>query len=263
MDNINDWDWEFWPITPPGSKSLELYDYQTPGIPKAVWHRKEFLETANHLMTFQQALRDEFLAGHSSLEEAVIAKNMPSVIEGRGFPLDKIGETRSEGFTEAELKLHAWKTITIKYEHKKANQYKINEDARIKYPTAYKLMEQYGDDCGIATYSVIEPNSVIDRHTGPENRDGEYLRIHIPLIVPSGEIFFEVMGQVVYWNDIWGFNNQLIHSAHNYTNEYRLVFLIDLKRTSIGLDPGTPFNEEWQIHAKPFVREKSNDKIYQ
>lgn len=255
MNNFDNWDWEFWPITPPGLKSLELYDYTTPGVPQAIWYRGEFAKTADYLMGLQQALRTEFLAGYSSLEEAVKAKNMPSVIEGRNFPLDQIGGTRSESFTEAELKLHAWKTLTIKYEHKKANQYKINEDARIKYPTAYNLIQQYGDNCGIATYSVIEPNSVIDRHTGPENRDGEYLRIHIPLVIPNGDVFFEVLGQVVYWDDIWGFNNQLIHSAHNYTNEYRLVFIIDLRRTAIGLEPGEPFNEEWQLNAKPFVRE--------
>lgn len=256
MNEINDWDWEFWPITPPGSKSLELYDYKTPGIPQAVWCAHEFAKTAKHLITFQQQLRDEFLAGYTSLEQAVKAKNIPSVIEGRGFKLDQIAGTRSESFSEAELKLHAWKTLTIKYEHKKANQYKINEEAKTKYPAAYELMQYYGDDCGIATYSIIEPNSVIDRHTGPENRDGEYLRIHIPLVIPDGDIFFEVLGQVVYWDDIWGFNNQLIHSAHNYTNEYRLVFIIDLRRTAIGLKPGEPFNEEWQLNAKPFVREK-------
>lgn len=260
MDKIKNWDWEFWPITPPDSKSLELYDYKTPGVPQAIWKRSEFAETADHLMSLQQQLKDEFLAGYSSLEEAVRAKNMPSVIEGRKFPLDQIAGTRTEAFTEAELKLHAWKTLTIKYEHKKAKQFKINEEAKTKYPTAYKLIEKYGDNCGIATYSVIEPNSVIDRHTGPENRDGDYLRIHIPLVIPTGEVFFEVLGQTVYWDNIWGFNNQLVHSAHNYTNKYRLVFIIDLKRTTIGLDPGEPFNEEWQLHAKPFIREKHDTK---
>jgi aspartyl/asparaginyl beta-hydroxylase (cupin superfamily) len=103
-------------------------------------------------------------------------------------------------------------------------------------------MHEYGDDCPIANYSILAPNSVINRHTGIENRSGEFIRIHIPLIVPQGEIFFEVYGEEVRWDDIFAFNNQFVHSAHNYTDQYRLCFLIDIRRTRAGLPPGVPYD---------------------
>jgi aspartyl/asparaginyl beta-hydroxylase (cupin superfamily) len=89
----------------------------------------------------------------------------------------------------------------------------------------------------------LESASIIRRHTGPENRDGEFIRIHIPLIVPDGAIFFEVGGEVVYWNDIFGFDNQTIHSAHNYTKHRRLVYLIDIRRSTIGMSEGRAFDQ--------------------
>jgi aspartyl/asparaginyl beta-hydroxylase (cupin superfamily) len=124
------------------------------------------------------------------------------------------------------------------------------------YPTASQIISKFHDDMQHAAYSLIEPRSSIERHTGQENRTGEFLRIHIPLIIPEGDLYFECMGEVIYWDDIWGFNNQLTHSAHNNTDEYRLIFLLDLRMSALGLEPCGQFDPKWQLHAKPFIREK-------
>jgi len=254
MTNKNFWDVS--PITAPDMQSQELYDYKTPGAPQRFWRRHEFAPVSDYLMTFRNKLIRDFLKGHRSLEEAVKAKQLPGVFENRHeLAGSDIGEiVRSN----AEKDLRAWRSLAFKYQHKNVGYDILPSDPLFveKYPTACGLVQEFGNDVAIAAYSVIDPNSVIHRHTGPENRDGEFLRIHIPLIVPEGDIFFECLGEIIDWSDIWGFNNQLIHSAHNYTNEYRLVFLIDLRRTAIGLEPGVPFDPEWQIHAKPFIRDK-------
>ena len=125
---------------------------------------------------------------------------------------------------------------------------------RARYPTACALLERFGDHCGCAGYSVLERQAVITRHTGIENRDNEYLRIHVPLIVPAGDIFFEVEGTEIDWSDIWGFDNQLVHSAHNLTDHRRLVFLIDLRRDFLGLPDQPPFDPEREKNIPPFTR---------
>jgi aspartyl/asparaginyl beta-hydroxylase (cupin superfamily) len=103
----------------------------------------------------------------------------------------------------------------------------------------------------------MAPNTVLNRHTGPENRTGRFIRIHIPLIVPEGDVFLEVNGEEVKWDDLFGFNNQFVHSAYNNTDQYRLVFLLDLDREFIGMSPGEPWDERFEeLAIQPFVRKK-------
>ena len=100
------------------------------------------------------------------------------------------------------------------------------------------------------------------RHTGPENRNGKYVRIHIPLIIPEGDIFLEVNGEEVDWGDIFAFNNQLAHSSHNYSSEYRLIFLIDLEREFLGMPPGSVYDARLEKYAKPFLRNNKEWHLY-
>ncbi len=261
MTQVNFWDIS--PVAHPAVKNLEIYDYKTAGAPRRYWRRNDFPVVADYLMNQRENLIKDFLKECSSLDEAIKINNPQSVSDqlsqlgGLPVPVHSIGDLDVSEFLR-NSGLTSWKAIGLRFENKRLgilSETDEDDEKRIKYPTAYKLIQRFQGDIGNAGYSIIEPNSVIDRHTGPENRDGEYLRIHIPLIIPIGDIFFECLGEIITWDDIWGFNNQLIHSAHNYTNEYRLIFLIDLRRTAIGLEPGEPFDEKWQIHAKPFIRE--------
>lgn len=104
------------------------------------------------------------------------------------------------------------------------------DQRRENYPTAFEIVDHFGDACTSSNYSILEPNTMIARHTGGENRKGLNIRIHVPLIIPEGDVGFEVWGEEVRWTDIFAFDNQKTHSAWNLTNERRLVFLIDLKR---------------------------------
>jgi hypothetical protein len=69
-------------------------------------------------------------------------------------------------------------------------------------------------------------------------------------------LFFEVDGEEIDWSDIFAFDNQLVHSAHNLSDGHRLIFLIDIKRSRVGLPPGQLWNKDRQIFglSKPFVR---------
>jgi aspartyl/asparaginyl beta-hydroxylase (cupin superfamily) len=125
----------------------------------------------------------------------------------------------------------AWKVSPIK-----ANGGMVPSSKEL-YPTAYNLVTDFNDICTIGTYSILEPNTVIFRHTDVENRDAKTIRIHIPLYIPKGDAGFEVEGEVIEWTDVFSFNNQKLHSAWNNTNERRLVLLLDLCRTACDLPP--------------------------
>jgi hypothetical protein len=224
---------------------------------QAIYHRNEVSEIADYLMSHQTALRDEFLGTFSSLKEAV--ENQAAVtldrVDYKDSPPNFV-KSKLPGSDEFVTSIESWRNVSFKYQHRSAGLFQHLEEDKIKrYPTACKIIQELGDDCPIANYSCLRPNTVIHRHTGPENRSGEFLRLHIPLIIPKGDIFLEVNGEEVTWNNLFGFNNQFVHSAHNYTNEYRLIFLIDVRRTRIGLQPGKEYNKLMEIFAKPFVRQ--------
>ena len=234
---------------------------------KIYWRRHE-LPCADYLMSHQDALREDFMRGYTTLEEA--AKAQTSLVMkpwrlkdrlDRGFPAEEVANSVT---TDGKPNFEAWRSMPFRYErhdHMDIN-YTAPESERERYPTAYKLITEYGDDCPICSYNVLAPNSVLDRHTGPENRTGEFIRIHIPLIIPEGDVFFEALGEEIDWSDIWAFHNQFAHSAHNYTNEWRLVFIIDLRRTSIGLPPGQPYDiKNESTHVPPFVRKNKPEQL--
>lgn len=192
---------------------------------KNIYRREDLGDHADFLMSFQDQLRTDFL------------KFSPDYLHGSFLKGDVIPQA-----APVLNNVDDWLSTPIRYVFDNL-KVSASDDAALYLKTAIGLVERYGDDCPIANYSVIKPNSCIFRHTGPENRSGEFVRVHIPLIVPDGEVFFEVGGEIVFWNDIFAFNNEIVHSAHNHTPSWRLVFLIDIRRSVLGLPPGRPYDK--------------------
>lgn len=136
------------------------------------------------------------------------------------------------------------------------------EEQREKYPTAFKLIDFFGKECKIATYSTFEPGNILRRHTGPENREAKNIRIHIPLIIPKGDVGFEVHGEEIHWDDIFAFNNQKAHSAWNLTSERRLIFIIDLTRHICDLPPAPVWYQGCNDDAPGFAKTETTGEIW-
>jgi hypothetical protein len=215
---------------------------------QGIYHRHE-IPIADHLMSFRDALTKEFLGGFNSLEAAIANKSKPAMEDRPGLAGPEY-LIKTDGINNS----NGWKSTSFKYKNTFNNVEWENKSILWRYPTVHKILKEYGDDCPIANYSCLAPNTVIQRHTGIENRLGEYIRIHIPLIIPDGDIFLEVDGEEVRWDNLFGFNNQLLHSAYNYSNEYRLIFLIDVRRERAGVEAGQPWDESLDREVNPYVR---------
>lgn len=210
---------------------------------KSIWLREE-ISIADELLALAPKLLEEFLAYHSDFLDGDFAKGVPY---------------QNPNFDTGPYKSRpdAWKIDPLKYTNPRHNLMydgTKTEQLCLRYPTATALTKKYGDHCPVSAYSVIEHNAVIARHTGVENRDGLYVRIHIPLLVPPGDIFFEVEGVEIDWSDLFAFDNQFIHSAYNYTDQRRLVYLLDIHRDVLGIEPGIKTNFERYDTVPPFVR---------
>ena len=191
---------------------------------KYIWRHNE-IPYSEQFMKIAHLLRDEFVNAHPEI-------------------LDQ-GQARAK---KDEHKIwhdiNGWVPLGILYKKQWAQDEQTIKDT---YPTAHKLVKMFGDDCNVATYSLMKPNSKIPLHTGDEeNRYCKYIRCHIPLIVPEGDMGLWVMGQTIGWrNGVFGFDNSGVHIAWNRAPANRLVFIIDLHRSTLGIPANKDYRSRW------------------
>ena len=162
--------------------------------------------------------------------------------------------------TGGKLNYDAWRVLVMKYNNPNLMQATGAKAEEVQkrllsiqqkkdgyrpeaFPTMKKIADHYQERCPVLEYSILPAQSIIERHIGIENKKGQNIRIHIPIIVPEGDLYLEATGEEVDWQHPWGFNNQYMHSAHNNTDEHRLIMLIDLKRTYVGIPPAKHFKD--------------------
>jgi hypothetical protein len=216
---------------------------------KRFWLREE-IPIADELESLIPALREEFIKAHPEILENKIYA--PPITD-----ISKHGINHIDDDIIQNKKELPWKSDFLKYVDKKINHYNIlYEDSEVKarYPTATALTKKYGNDCYSSGYSILDLKSQIHRHTDIENRDNKFIKIHIPIIIPKGDVFFECEGFEIDWSCLWAFDSQLVHSAYNNTDEVRVVYLFDIKRSALGLPIGEPYDSEREKSIPPFIR---------
>lgn len=225
-----------------------------------IWHD---LPIFKELTSYKDGLVKDFMEGFATTKDAILSQSENSISienydENQLGMAEGILVVRDPDTLKWKTDFSAWQSVGLKNVVKLGGEIKVHDtmpDDRIaKFPTAKTIMDKYGDELFGLVYSSIGPYSILQRHDGPENIDGEYIRIHIPLIIPPGDIFLEVKGQEVIWNNTFGFNNQYLHSAHNYSNEWRTIMIVDMSRKACGLPPGRHFNESEEVRKTQFVR---------
>lgn len=207
------------------------------------YYRKDLYKVADWLMSFREKLVEEFMARNPDFFE--------EFVNGKSF-------SHLLGY-----KFAVWRMDGIKYTWPEHGVDHYPDEVRKIYPTACHIADELGEHCPILQYSAIDPKSHIPRHSGPENTESKYIRIHVPLIIPEGNIWFECEGEDIDWTDIWGFNNQYTHSAYNRSDKRRLILLIDISREYLGIPPAHPYDEErFQIESKkPYVKHLPSENI--
>jgi hypothetical protein len=190
---------------------------------KTLWTRDE-IAIADELMSLAAKLKDEFLNYHKDFYTTF--KGGKSYASSN--PLAILNENEKE----------KWKVEGLRYALPEQNIVQnLFLDANISnnFPTATALTHKYIDHCGCSGYSILEGGGIIKAHVDIENRSHNTVRIHIPLIVPDGDIAFNVIGQQITWTDLFAFDNGFAHSAYNKTTERRLIYIIDITREFLGI----------------------------
>lgn len=105
-------------------------------------------------------------------------------------------------------------------------------------PRTTNLLKQYlGDALRTALFSRLDPETTLAPHTGWKDLANHVLRLHIPLVVPNGSycgtwvdgcVENQCVGKVICFDD------SKVHRAFNYSQEERIVLIVDLIRNVEG-----------------------------
>lgn len=192
-------------------------------IPKTIWSKEEIL-IADELLELAPKLRYDFLEYH---------KDFHTTFNGGNSYASK---NKNAVLDEEERVI--WKVEGLRYSLPQKgierNMF-LEPGMRNAFPTASSLTQKYIQHCGCSGYSILDPGGVITRHVDIENYLRKTVRIHIPLIIPEGDVYLEVRGVELDWSNLFAFDNGDWHSAYNKTEKRRLVYIIDISRSFLGI----------------------------
>jgi len=113
-------------------------------------------------------------------------------------------------------------------------------------PQTAKILQSFGPWLRTALFSRLEPRTTLGAHTGWADLANHVLRVHIPLQVPHG---LRNDGLCGTWVDgcvethavgrIISFDDSKTHRAFNYSDEERVVLILDLARPEDDFPLGT------------------------
>ena len=208
----------------PGSRSApQLQKHLNTHMRKYIWRHNE-IPFSEQFTSLAPALRDDFIRTH------------PEVLES-----DKDNKQEGQEFWHG---INGWVPLGVLYQKEWPDKESV---IKKNYPTAHRLVKMFGDDVNVASYSLLKPGARIPLHNGDEeNRYCKYIRCHIPLIVPEGDMGLWVMGQRIGWRDgVFGFDNSGVHIAWSNATTNRLVFIIDIHRSALGIEPNKYMRSRW------------------
>ncbi len=96
----------------------------------------------------------------------------------------------------------------------------------LRCPTTASIVKEHVPTHGVATFSILQPQTHIKPHTGYQ---GEVLRCHLPLSVPEGNCQLRVRDETRLWEPgkVLIFDDRVEHEAWNFTDQERVVLIID------------------------------------
>ena len=106
----------------------------------------------------------------------------------------------------------------------------IQERSR-KFPLLMDIINKI-DGIISVSFSLLKPDTHIVPHKGYDDYSEKVLRYHMGLIIPDGDVGIRVENEVRTWQEgkSFVFDDYMVHEAWNYTEENRIVLIIDFLR---------------------------------
>lgn len=109
-------------------------------------------------------------------------------------------------------------------------------------PLTVQLLKEFaGDTLRTALFSRLDPDSVLEAHTGWADLANHVYRVHVPIDIPDGHLCGTWVDGCVATHEadqLVAFDDSKTHRAFNYSAHSRVVLILDLARPA-HLPPGT------------------------
>jgi aspartyl/asparaginyl beta-hydroxylase (cupin superfamily) len=102
------------------------------------------------------------------------------------------------------------------------------EERIVKFPKLFSLINKLNGIMSVS-YSLLKPGTHIVPHKGYDDYSQKVLRYHMGMIVPNGDVAIRVEKDTTKWYEgkSFIFDDYMVHEAWNFTNENRVVLIID------------------------------------
>jgi aspartyl/asparaginyl beta-hydroxylase (cupin superfamily) len=102
------------------------------------------------------------------------------------------------------------------------------EERIVKFPKLFSLINNIQGVMSVS-YSLLKPGTHIVPHKGYDDYSQKVLRYHMGMIVPKGDVAIRVEKDTMKWSEgkSFIFDDYMVHEAWNFTNENRIVLIID------------------------------------
>jgi aspartyl/asparaginyl beta-hydroxylase (cupin superfamily) len=99
------------------------------------------------------------------------------------------------------------------------------------FPLLMKLINNIQGIMSVS-FSLLKPDTHIVPHKGYDDYSEKVLRYHMGLIIPDGDVGIRVENELRTWQEgkSFVFDDYMVHEAWNYTEEDRIVLIIDFLR---------------------------------
>jgi beta-hydroxylase len=96
------------------------------------------------------------------------------------------------------------------------------------------------------SFSLLKPDTHIVPHKGYDDYSEKVLRYHMGIIIPDGDVGIRVENEVRTWQEgkSFVFDDYMVHEAWNYTEENRIVLIIDFLRDNNNNNNNKEFKDE-------------------
>ena len=124
------------------------------------------------------------------------------------------------GYDEASTPVENWRGISLWWDYKPWPVYQK------RCPITTELIRN-GPDHRASGWLILTPQSETPKHHHKEW--GHKIIFHLPMIIPEGDVGFDVEGKVHRWKvgEPFAFDVTKEHYGFNHTDETRVIFVLD------------------------------------
>lgn len=158
--------------------------------------------------------------------------------------LDNLGKRTIAipGYDEESTPIQEWRAVALWWDYKPWPIYQK------WFPKSTELVRD-GPTHRASGWLILKPHSQTPQHT--HTNWGNKIILHLPMIIPEGDVGFWVEGKVHRWKvgELFAFDITKEHYGFNHTDSERAIFVLDFDA------------DEWREALQPYMKLEETEML--